>query len=266
MEEGFIYETGEKVSSYIFRIRLTALLLALVMFTAMLPEVVHAATVKITPTAKTLYVGESMTLKAKGSYKKISWKSNNAKVASVSKTGVVKAKKTGTAKVTATFTLNNKKTAKCTCTIKVISADAGKMVKVTDASDSIAQEIAEYLSGNIPFSLLVKGKKADAVSTVKSLQEKVGRLNEYGVQFQYKDVTAYNDGWLFRMTKDRCELYNYSVSFIKQVYKQTMDTIFWGVRGDNDAIIHTGEEQIAFVRTFDTWEAYAAVAETCAAY
>ena len=49
----------------------------------------------------TLYVGKSVQLKVKGTKKKVTWKSSRKKVAMVSKKGKVKAKKTGTARITA---------------------------------------------------------------------------------------------------------------------------------------------------------------------
>nr|MBP3598032.1 Ig-like domain-containing protein [Eubacterium sp.] len=44
----------------------------------------------------TLSVGKKITLKVKGTKKKIQWKSKNKKIATVSKKGVVKVKKKGT--------------------------------------------------------------------------------------------------------------------------------------------------------------------------
>lgn len=70
-----------------------------------------------------LKVGKSKTLKVKftpsnASVKKLSWKSSNTKVLTVSKKGKIKAKKPGTAKITATATDGSKK--KVTVKIKVV--------------------------------------------------------------------------------------------------------------------------------------------------
>ena len=70
-----------------------------------------------------LKVGKSKTLKvkftpSKASIKKLSWKSSNTKVLTVSKKGKIKAKKPGTAKITATATDGSKK--KVTVKIKVV--------------------------------------------------------------------------------------------------------------------------------------------------
>ena len=79
--------------------------------------------VKITKGSKaTIYVGGKLTLKAKlyptGATSKLTWKSSDKKVATVSSKGVVKAKKKGTATITVK-TANGKK-ASCLVTVKRI--------------------------------------------------------------------------------------------------------------------------------------------------
>lgn len=79
---------------------------------------------KITLNAKkqTLAVGETFKLKVKkvkpaGANKKVTWKTSNKKVVTVSKKGVVKAKAAGSAKVTATSKANKKVKAVCKVTV-----------------------------------------------------------------------------------------------------------------------------------------------------
>lgn len=62
----------------------------------------------------TLQVGQSKKLKVKGTKKKVKWNSSKKKVATVSKKGVVKAKKSGTCKITARVSGK-----KFTCMVKV---------------------------------------------------------------------------------------------------------------------------------------------------
>ncbi len=57
--------------------------------------------IKLNKKKVTLQVGKSVTLKVKGTKKKVTWKSSKKKVATVSKKGKVKAKKVGKAKITA---------------------------------------------------------------------------------------------------------------------------------------------------------------------
>lgn len=64
---------------------------------------ITVADIKLNKTKATLKKGKSLTLKAtvSGKSKKVTWKSSNSKIVSVSKTGKVTAKKAGTATITA---------------------------------------------------------------------------------------------------------------------------------------------------------------------
>lgn len=98
----------------------SALVLALVGGFMMTQEA--SAKVKMNNTKLVLSVGESYTLKAKGA-KKVTWKSNKKKIATVTKKGLLKAKAKGSAVITAKA---GKKSAKCKVVIKEKSTD--KMV------------------------------------------------------------------------------------------------------------------------------------------
>ena len=79
--------------------------------------------VKLNKTKANLNVGKSLTLKTilspkKPSNKGIIWKSSNTKVATVTSKGVVKAKKAGTVKITATAKDGSGKKATCKVTVK----------------------------------------------------------------------------------------------------------------------------------------------------
>ena len=71
--------------------------------------------VKLNKTKVVLKVGKKTTLKLKNNKKKVKWSSNKKKVATVTKKGVVKAKKKGTAKITAKV---GKKKYVCKVTVK----------------------------------------------------------------------------------------------------------------------------------------------------
>lgn len=79
-----------------------------------------AASAKINRKKVTLSRGKCYTLKVKGCSGKVTWKSSNKKVATVSKSGKVTAKKAGTAKITATV-----KAKKFTCKITVRKSSCG---------------------------------------------------------------------------------------------------------------------------------------------
>ena len=75
----------------------------------------EAASPKLNKNKISLYVGSSTTLKIKNAKSKITWKSSNKKVATVSSKGKVTAKKKGTATITAKV---SSKTYKCKVTVK----------------------------------------------------------------------------------------------------------------------------------------------------
>ena len=98
-----------------------ARVLALALAAAMImPQSMDAAAaakkkVKLNKTKVVLKVGKKTTLKLKNNKKKVKWSSNKKKVATVTKKGVVKAKKKGTAKITAKV---GKKKYVCKVTVK----------------------------------------------------------------------------------------------------------------------------------------------------
>lgn len=75
---------------------------------------VSAADIKLNKSKTQLTVGASTTLKMTGSPKKVTWKSSNKSIATVSSSGKVTAKKAGKVVITATV---NKKTYKCNITV-----------------------------------------------------------------------------------------------------------------------------------------------------
>lgn len=105
-------------------------ILASVMAISITPQVslqnnvstVEAAQVKLNNKKITLRKGKTKRLKLKNASGKIKWKSNKQSVATVSKKGLVKAKKTGKATITATY--RNKKY-KCVVTVINKSSESG---------------------------------------------------------------------------------------------------------------------------------------------
>ena len=101
---------------------------------------VKATSLKLNATKKTLYVGQSITLKVKRvtpskASKAVTWTTSSKKIATVNAKGKVTAKKVGTAKIIA-ISKSNKKT-KAVCKITVIKKEettgAGTNVAVTAA-------------------------------------------------------------------------------------------------------------------------------------
>lgn len=93
------------------------ILLAIILVISILviaPKDVNAASIKLNKTSKTIYEGNTYTLKVTGTKKKVTWSSSNKKVATVNSKGKVTAKENG--KVTITAKVGK---TKLTCKVKV---------------------------------------------------------------------------------------------------------------------------------------------------
>lgn len=94
--------------------RIVSIVMILALAITLMPVNANAA-VKLNVTEKTIGVGESVVLKVEGTTKKITWKSSNKKVATVTKQGKVTGKKVGKASISAKI---GKKTIKCRITVQ----------------------------------------------------------------------------------------------------------------------------------------------------
>ena len=82
-------------------------------------DFVQAASIKLNKTSITMYTGKTYTLKVSGTSKKVTWSTSNKKVATVSSKGVVSAKSSGSATITAKVSNKN---LKCKVTVKKATA------------------------------------------------------------------------------------------------------------------------------------------------
>lgn len=134
-----------------------------------------ASNVKLNKKKATLYVGETLKLKVKGTKSKVKWSSNKKSVATVTSKGKVKAKKKGTATITAKV---DGKKYKCKVTVKSgISANktslqiddtSAENVEITLKNGGVDYSIADtnivsckwgkWSGNNIP--LTIYGRKA----------------------------------------------------------------------------------------------------------
>lgn len=96
--------------------RILMVCLAVMLLLGMIPTNVDAASkVKLNKTKCTVYIGATETLKVQGTSKKVTWKSSNKKIATVSSKGKITPKKEGKVIITAKA---SKKSYKCTVTVK----------------------------------------------------------------------------------------------------------------------------------------------------
>lgn len=135
--------------------KLFTLLLAILCFMFVAPNLfpkiqttisANAATLKLNKTKATLSKGEKLKLKATGTKSKVRWSTSNKKVATVSSTGKVTAKKNGTAKIIAK--VKNKKLV-CKITVKYKDTGKGIMYIATPSGTSKNGKIPKlYVSKN----------------------------------------------------------------------------------------------------------------------
>lgn len=139
--------------------------LLLLLSIVIVPINVEAASVKLNKTKETLYVGQTTTLKVKGTKNKVKWSSSNKKVATVNSKGKVTAKKKGTAKITAK--IGNKKltckiTVKKTCLNKSeVSLEKGSTIKLK----LYGCKAKKWSSTNKKVATVNKNGKVSAINT-----------------------------------------------------------------------------------------------------
>jgi len=138
--------------------------------------------VKLNKTKATLVVGSKLTLKAtvkpSNATARFTWTSSNKKVATVTKKGVVKALKKGTATITVT-TANGKK---ATCKITVPAAPTGVTLNKTKVTLKVGKKLT--------LKPKLKGAGAKTTYTWKSSNKKVVTVTNKGVVKALKKGTA----------------------------------------------------------------------------
>ena len=110
---------------------------ALIILPKIVPElqsinVIHASSIKLNKTKKTIYEGSTYNLKIKGTKKKVKWYSSNKSVAKVDSKGKVTAKKNGTAIITAKI---GKKELKCTIKVRLVQFHNDIFYTLNEASE-----------------------------------------------------------------------------------------------------------------------------------
>lgn len=156
---------------------ITAIMIMAMVFTLAMPMTAQAkSTPKLNKTKLFLVVKKSYQLRVKGVSKKVTWKSNNKKVATISKTGKVTGKKKGTAVITAKV---GKKTLKCKVTVRAKAAAKVKLNKTKVSLDIAKTKTCQ---------LKVKGTSKKI--TWKTSNKKVAVVSKTGMVTAKKKGTA----------------------------------------------------------------------------
>ena len=152
--------------------RKSTLLILLTLITMLaLPLTANAAKVKLNKKKTTVYVGDTVRLKVKGTKKKVKWSSSNKNVAAVSKKGKVTGRKEGKATITAKV---GKKKYKCKVTVR-------KKFNLADYSQTVTLSTA-----NIDQYLTCKVLEGDDTGTAFSIKFYWNNRNVYC--YDYNDL------------------------------------------------------------------------------
>lgn len=178
------------------RFKKMSIVLLLCMLVSMLAMPVSAKAAALNRKSITLNVGKSYKLKAKGIKRKITWTSSKKSVATVSKTGVVKARKKGTAVITAKY---GKKKLTCKVTVKKPVKGVKSYFKSVDLNMS---NFLQYFTPEI----------------VRSYDSTWGDSDGYRILWRAKDL----NGWYLFSTKNFAVEYNIQIDYDTEDGRQTL--------------------------------------------
>ena len=171
--------------------RTFAILLSIIVMTAMMSisvEPSHAASKpKLAKKSATLFLGGTAKIKVKNAPKKakITYKSSNKKIATVTKKGKVTAKKAGKAKITVTVKKGKKKT-KLTFTVKARKAKIAVLDEGASKSVSVTKSIS--VTGTSGY-----GKKnGHADRQIKKMKEEAPKAAIYSIRVTDDDDVIYS--------------------------------------------------------------------------
>ncbi len=161
---------------------------------------VTVETPSISKKTASINAGSKLTLKVKNTKQKVSWKSSNRRIATVTSKGVVKGVKNGTATITAK--IGNKK---LTCRVTVIkTATSQNVIKYIGDRDVDYDE--ESQSHRVFFSLVLSDGKT-RVSSSGMLRVEI--LNDANEQVYRKDIIFDKSDfsyWTYTYSGERCLL------------------------------------------------------------
>lgn len=136
------------------KLRRKSLILYVFLFLAasLLPISTKAASPSLNKTSASVYVGKNLTLKVnnKSSKQKVTWKSSNTAIATVSSKGTITGKKAGT--VTITATVGSKKL-KCTVKVKDVLTVDTHLIAMPRAGYKTKVKVDLALFGNVKFKI-----------------------------------------------------------------------------------------------------------------
>ena len=142
--------------------KLLAMLLVLALSISMMPAInIQAAKIKLNKTKVTIGDGKTVQLKLKNTKNKVTWKSENKKVATVDKKGLVSGINAGTTTIKATVKVKKKKhTYKCKVTVKGYS---NSVETIKDANTTISLKTLTDYDGDSTFIKIANGSASTSI-------------------------------------------------------------------------------------------------------
>lgn len=180
-----------------------------------------AATMKLNKKNLTLSAGNSYTLKVKKAVGKVKWKSSKKSVATVSSKGKVKAKKTGTAKITATVGRK-----KLTCRVKVKALAKGTKQNPLSAYSANTFNYYEEGKKRGRFTLkLLRFESGDAAAELakSNATNPVPEQNEEYIYFKFQ--IQYHSG---EQTVNARDVFNYYYNIYGADCTKQLKNLDWG--------------------------------------
>ena len=131
-----------------------------------IPDTVEAASIRLSKKNVTIKVGQTITLKVKGTKKKVKWSSNKSSVAKVTQKGKVTGKKAGSAKITAK--VKGKKLI-CKITVKSKAKKPAKTNIPVKTKDPLVNETSTPQKTNVPDGNKNPNRTRTPIETVKPI-------------------------------------------------------------------------------------------------
>lgn len=113
----------------------------------------------------------------------------------------------------------------------LLGVKAGSTLKVTSATDEMAEKIHALLIQNKSVVLKVKGDKTASKKIVKELQRRIGTVNMQGIIFQHDGGKQNKSYYNYTIKEADAKLYNYSIKTSKMIFDKVMEDI----KGDIEA-------------------------------
>lgn len=100
------------------------------------------------------------------------------------------------------------------------AAATATTISVTKATKAVARSIHSLIIQGKSVTLKVLGNKAKSQKKVTSLQNKIKKVNEQGVIFQYAKGKKTGKYYTYKISSSNAKLYKYSVAFIKKLHNK----------------------------------------------